>query len=65
MGIEFELEIRAFIPDDRNEYGEARYRAWGFIDGKAYCLVFTYRGGRVRVISLRRAHKEEMDRYAP
>lgn len=60
-----DLEIRAFIADDRNEYGETRYRAWGFIDGKAYCLAFTYRGDRVRVISLRRAHKEEIDRYAP
>jgi len=60
-----DLEILAFVEDDRNEYGEIRYRAWGLIDGKYYCLVFTHRGGRVRAISLRRAHKKEIDRYVP
>lgn len=52
-----DLEILAFIEDDRNEYGETRYRAWGLIEGEAYSLAFTYRGDRVRAISLRRAHK--------
>ncbi|TMV68375.1 BrnT family toxin [Thioclava sp. BHET1] len=58
-----DLEILAFIEDDRNDYGETRYRAWGLIDGKAYCLAFTDRNGTLRAISLRRAHKKEMDRY--
>ena len=60
-----DLEILAFIEDDRNDYGEVRYRAWGLIDGVAHCLVFTDRKGVVRAISLRRAHRKEMDRYAP
>lgn len=60
-----DLEILAFIEDDRNDYGETRYRAWGLIDGLAHCLAFTDRNGRLRAISLRRAHKKEMDRYAP
>lgn len=60
-----ELEILAFIEDHRNDYGETRYRAWGLIDGVAYCLAFTDRNGALRAISLRRAHKKEMDRYAP
>lgn len=59
-----DLEILAFIEDDRNDYGEVRYRAWGMIDEKAYCLIFTDRNGVLRAISLRRAHKKEMDRYA-
>ena len=58
-----DLEILAFIEDDRGEYGETRFRAWGLIDGNAYCLAFTHRGDKVRAISLRRAHKKEMDRY--
>jgi hypothetical protein len=29
--------------DDRYDYGEVRYRAYGFIDGVAYCLTFTAR----------------------
>jgi len=58
-----ELEILAFVEDDRNAYGEIRYRAWGLLDGQYHCLAFTYRDGRVRAISLRRAHKKEIDRY--
>jgi len=60
-----EMEILAYLRDDRNEYGETRYRAWGLIDGEAHCLAFTYRNGRVRAISLRRAGDKEMKRYVP
>ncbi len=60
-----DLEILAFIEDDRSEYGETRFRAWGLIEGRYHCLVFTHRNGRVRAISLRRAHKKEIDRYVP
>lgn len=58
-----DLEIAATIADDRKNYGEPRFRSFGFIDGEAYCLAWTYRGGNIRAISLRRAHKKEMDRY--
>ena len=58
-----DFEILAFVEDDRSAYGETRFRAWGLIDGMAHCLVFTRRWGMVRAISLRRAHKKEMDRY--
>jgi uncharacterized DUF497 family protein len=60
-----DLEILTYTEDDRKEYGEVRYRAWGSLDGKAHCLVFTSRSGAIRAISLRRAHRREMDRYAP
>jgi uncharacterized DUF497 family protein len=60
-----DLEILAFIEDARSEYSEIRYRAWGRIDGSFYCLAFTHRGDKLRAISLRRAHKKEMDRYVP
>jgi uncharacterized DUF497 family protein len=49
--------------DTRFDYGELRYRAWALIDGQHYFLAFTTRGGRVRAISLRRAHDKEMNRY--
>ena len=58
-----DLEIEAFLEDGRVEYGEARYRAWGRIDGAYYCLAFTHRAGHVRAISLRRAHEKEIKRY--
>ncbi|MEO6946334.1 MAG: BrnT family toxin [Nitrobacter sp.] len=60
-----ELDIKITFEDDRFEYGETRYRLYGLIDGVAYCFVFTIRDGKVRPISLRRAHTKEMKRYAP
>lgn len=55
----------ARVEDTRFDYNEVRHRTYGFIDGLAYCLVFTVRDGNVRAISLRRAHTKEMKRYAP
>ena len=48
-----DLEIISRVKDER--YDEDRRRAYGLIDGAAYCLAFTVRNGRVRAISLRRA----------
>ena len=60
-----ELDIKVTFVDDRKNYGEVRYRAYGFIDGVGYYLAFTNRNGRARPISLRRAHAKEMRRYVP
>jgi uncharacterized DUF497 family protein len=60
-----DLDMKVTFIDDRRDYGEIRYRAYGFIDGVAYYLAFTNRNGRVRPISLRRAHAKEMRRYVP
>jgi uncharacterized protein len=58
-----EMEMIAVIIDDRFDYGEERYRAFGRLDGRAYCLAFTMRDGMVRPISLRRAHEKEIRKY--
>jgi len=60
-----DLDVFAIVRDDRFDYGEPRFRAYGMIDGVAYCLVFTVRNERYRLISLRRAHAKEMTRHAP
>jgi uncharacterized DUF497 family protein len=60
-----DLDVFAIVRDDRFDYGEPRYRAYGGIDGVSYCLVFTVRNEQYRPISLRRAHAKEMRRYAP
>ena len=60
----FDMEIVRFLEDDRFDYGEVRYRAWGTIDGLSHYLAFTIRDGAVRPISLRRAHKKEMKKNA-
>ncbi len=60
-----DLEQAVAIEDNRRSYGETRIRAFGYIDGKPYCLVFTARGNDVRMISLRRARAKEIKRYVP
>lgn len=49
--------------DDRFDYGETRFRAFGRINGKGHCLVYTMRGTSMRLISFRRAREKEMRRY--
>jgi hypothetical protein len=56
-----DLEILVYVDDDR--FAEPRFRAYGLIDGKAYCLAFTFRGTTVRAINLRRARMKEIRRY--
>lgn len=58
-----DMDIALVIEDDRLDYGEERYRAFGFIDEKAYCLVFAIRRDAIRAISLRRAREKEIERY--
>ena len=53
----------AVVVDDRAEYGERRYLAFGRIDGVGHCIVFTLRNDVARLISFRRAHEKEMRRY--
>jgi uncharacterized protein len=61
----FDMQVLNFLEDDRFDYGEARYRAWGIIDNKGYYLAYTIRDGKVRPISLRRAREKEIKRYVP
>ena len=61
----FEDSMQMTEYDDRFDYGEARYRAWGLLDDKPHCLVLTVRNGTVRAISLRRAHRKELDHHVP
>ncbi|ABQ67579.1 protein of unknown function DUF497 [Rhizorhabdus wittichii RW1] len=58
-----EIDLLAYVADDR--FNEPRFRLYGLIDDEAYCVAGTDRDGKVRVISLRRAHAKEMRRYVP
>jgi uncharacterized DUF497 family protein len=60
----FEFDAALIIVDDRREYGEVRYRAFGVIDGRLHVLIFTTRGAQTRVISLRRANDRERTIHA-
>jgi uncharacterized protein len=57
-GLVFEDEY-VEIEDDRKDYGERRYRVWGFMHGERVSLVWTPRDGTRRIITLRHAHEPE------
>jgi uncharacterized DUF497 family protein len=53
----------AVIEDRRFDYGERRFRAFGRIAGRGFCVVYTIRDGNMRLISFRRAHEKEMRQH--
>lgn len=49
--------------DTRRDYGERRMVCYGVIELRVYCCVYTDRGENRRVISLRKANKDEIHDY--
>jgi uncharacterized protein len=49
--------------DDRKDYGEQRIIALGIVDRRELVVVFTWRGSRRRLISARKANKDEQQLY--
>jgi uncharacterized DUF497 family protein len=45
--------------DDRREYGEVRFQAFGVVDNRILTVIFTWRGETRRIISARRANLRE------
>ena len=71
-GILFEVGVKVFldkgrttVPDDRFDYGEVRYNAFGYVDNRLYSVIFTKDLARnvVRIISARKANARERKRY--
>jgi uncharacterized DUF497 family protein len=68
-GIDFEFAARVFdsefieYEDKRRDYGERRYVAIGPIEGTVFAVVYTWRNGRRRIMSARRASRRERDAY--
>ncbi|RMB11948.1 BrnT family toxin [Eilatimonas milleporae] len=60
---EFDWETAVIAEDTRQDYGERRFRAFGMVDGAYFCVAFTPRAGRLRIISVRRMHGKEAKRY--
>ncbi|MBF0153605.1 MAG: BrnT family toxin [Magnetococcales bacterium] len=61
-GLEWEKILAA--PDQRHDYGELRMVGYVPKDERVYCVVFVDRGEVRRIISLRKANKQEVKRYA-
>ena len=59
----FDFAAAATIIDDRRDYGEVRYRAFGAVAGRFYVIIFTRRGEHVRIISARKANAREIKRH--
>ncbi len=59
----FDWETAVVAIDEREDYGELRELALGFIGVRLHAMVFTRRGRSIRVISLRKANRTEVRRY--
>ncbi len=60
---DFDWTKASVLEDNRNDYGERRFIAYGPIGNRLHCLVFTLRGERIRIISLRKANSREVKRH--
>ena len=60
---DFDFECALFEEDKRRDYGEARIRAFGFLDGRLHALVFVETPNGIRVISFRKANAREVRHY--
>jgi uncharacterized protein len=49
------------VIDDRRDYGEVRYRVWGYLQERRISLVWTPRGDCRRIITMRQAHEYEFE----
>jgi uncharacterized DUF497 family protein len=63
--IDFDFDTALHEIDDRGDYGEFREIAIGWCGARLCLLVFVRRGDdEIRMISFRKATKQEMRRYA-
>ncbi len=60
----FEWDDALLWIDERNDYGEVRRCAIGYIGTRLYYLVYVRRDDLRRIISLRKANSREVTRYA-
>lgn len=69
-GLSFREGAEAFLDPNRTlignritEDGEMRHGMVGRVDGNVLLVVFTMRDGRIRIISVRKAHRNERAKY--
>jgi uncharacterized protein len=60
---EFDWDTAVILIDDREDYGELREIALGFIGVNLCSIAFTRGDGVIRIISLRKAHNKEKRLY--
>ena len=63
MAKDFEWETALYIEDDRKDYPEKRFIAFGFLNHRLHVICFTLIKDGVRIISFRKANAREVKRY--
>lgn len=61
---EFDWASALIGEDLREDYGEKRFEAIGYVGQRLHVVVYAHRAETVRVISFRKANKREVGRYA-
>lgn len=61
--VEFDFSTAGVDIDNRRDYGETRYVAAGYLDGRLHILCFTEAAHGIRVISFRKANSREAKKY--
>lgn len=59
----FDWDSLRYEVDSRRDYGEERYRGFGYIDERLHMVAFTFRDGTMRIISLRKANPRKVRDY--
>jgi uncharacterized DUF497 family protein len=60
---QFDFQTAVFTVDNRRDYGETRYRGFGFLGQRLHALVFVETANGIRVVSFRKANDREVKRY--
>ena len=59
----FDFDNAVYKVDDRREYGEIRYIAIGYLNGRLHFLCFVATHNGLRIISFRKANDREAKKY--
>jgi uncharacterized DUF497 family protein len=65
LGAEVLMNRLAQIGDERRDYGEERFNAFGLVNGRLFVCTYTMRGQTYRLISVRKASKQEQRIWLP
>jgi len=60
---EFDFGTATFLADERQDYGETRWIAVGYLDRRLHILCFVETDVGIRVVSFRKANLREVKRY--
>jgi len=60
---DFDWSTATVFVDERQDYGEPRFVAFGYIKARLVAVVYTERSRKKRIISMRKANNREVNSY--